>query len=775
MKKLLAAAALSVLIFSAECAGSAPRKGIPSPVFDARPEYVNLYWTAWEQARAHIKYRPGLVQPRYMDEGFRDDAIWIWDSEFMVMFCKYAPKIFPGIQTLDNFYYTLHENAGSPISVQHPDNPPFFAWVESDYFKFTGDTAHIRKLLTEKRFLQKHFEMFNTMNHDTQFPFPISRDGIRIEYKGIGYNWNRWQSGMDNTPRVREMPLFWVDAISQQALSALYISRLAKVAGDEATVKEFTAIYEDLKEKVNKYYWDEKDGCYYDIREGDLSKTRILTPASFWPMLAEIPSRAQADAMVRFALQDGKLGGAVPWTSVARDDEQFDPDGNYWRGSMWLPTAYMGIKALEKYGFFEEADSTAQAILEHMWKTYSEYEPHTIWECYSPTKAEPSSKHTGSGSSVKSVKADFCGWSALGPISLFIENVLGFYYVDAASSTVCWNLHQTCRHGIRKLTFGEITTDILYEGGEVRVRSDKPYTLIINGTRHAIRRGRNRISLDGLTVATFNVRFLDDNRPDYDYRFGGQPWPVRRPAVKAFFERNNLDIVGLQEVRRAQAADLEEDFGKEWFVYCPGRYSGGKMVRTSDESVGLMYRKARFDRLGHGCFWLSDDPEALSSLHLGQKTPIMVSWLHIREKARPEKTLWFFSAHISWSVKENPSLPDEEVEILLSKMEELTGLEREEFKASPVFLVGDLNNTVEETPIQTLEGLFNDARTTCPKTESTEMNTFNSYGKEKSAGIIDFIFYGAGKPEAYIVDDKAYAPEVKFISDHFPVLFRLRY
>ena len=490
MKRIILIASIAALV---ACAGKEkPGEVIPTPVFDARPEYVDLYWTAWQQAKDHIKYQSGLVQPRYMDEGFRDDAIWIWDSEFMVMFCKYAPKLYPGIETLDNFYYTLHENAGSPLSVWHPDNPPFFAWVENDYYKFTGDKAHIEELIKDKRFLQKHFELFNSMNHDTQFPFEISNDGIRIEYKGIGYNWQSWQSGMDNTPRKRVTPLFWIDAISQQALSALYISRLAKVAGDEATGQEFMDKYEDLKEKVNKYYWDEEDGCYYDIREDDLSKTKILTPASFWPMLAEIPSAEQAEKMVRFALQEGKLGGEIPWTSVARDDEDFDPDGDYWRGSVWLPTAYMGIKALEKYGYFTEADSTAEAVLEHQWRTYSEYEPHTIWECYSPTRPAPASKNSGK-IHVKEVKADFCGWSALGPISLLIENVLGFYDVDAASSTVRWNLHQNCRHGIENLSFGKIITDILYEGGVVTVRSNRPYTLFINGVRYDIHHGNNKI------------------------------------------------------------------------------------------------------------------------------------------------------------------------------------------------------------------------------------------------------------------------------------------
>ncbi len=116
-----------------------------------------------------------------------------------------------------------------------------------------------------------------------------------------------------------------------------------------------------LKGKINKYYWDEQDKCYYDIKEEDQSKIRILTPTSFWPMSAEIPSHEQAEQMVRFALQDNKLGGEVPFPSVSRDDEQFDPDGNYWTGGMWLPTTYMSIKALEKYGFFEEANKAAQA------------------------------------------------------------------------------------------------------------------------------------------------------------------------------------------------------------------------------------------------------------------------------------------------------------------------------------------------------------------------------------------------------------------------------
>lgn len=480
---------------------------IPQPVFDAEPGYVELYWKAWELAYAHVKWQKGLVQPLYMDEGLWDDTIWIWDSEFMVMFCKYAPKLFPGIQTLDNFYYTMLEDSGSSLRIQHPDNPPFFAWVENDYYKITGDRDHIRELLLDKKFPQRYWDLFPTLSPERKLQF--DHYPIALKYKGIGYEWSGISSGMDNTPRTRAgKGMLWVDAISQQALSALYISRLAKVAGDGATAREFEKKWKELRVIVNKYYWDDSDGCYYDIVPAPSGETAsvadvqaspsawrttgILTPASFWPMLAEIPSKAQARRMTEFALRPDKLGGEVPWVTVSRDDPDFDAnDGWYWRGSMWLPTAYMGIKALEKYGFQEAADTTAEKVLSWMLCTYCDYEPHTIWECYSPTAPTPSSNHG------KRVRPDFCGWSAIGPISLFIENVLGFHDIDASSRTVHWDIRHDCRHGLNNLTFGDTTTELLYDpaASTVTIRSNKPYCLILNGKSHRIRAGVTTISI----------------------------------------------------------------------------------------------------------------------------------------------------------------------------------------------------------------------------------------------------------------------------------------
>ena len=90
------------------------RSQVPEPVFDERPEYNRLYERTWELAHDHLLDLPGMPQTPYMDEAFCDVRIWIWDSCFMSLFCKYAPNCFPGVETLNNFYLPLYGGGRLP-------------------------------------------------------------------------------------------------------------------------------------------------------------------------------------------------------------------------------------------------------------------------------------------------------------------------------------------------------------------------------------------------------------------------------------------------------------------------------------------------------------------------------------------------------------------------------------------------------------------------------------------------------------------------------------
>ena len=115
------------------------KKEIPLPVYPNR-EMVDLYHKTWEIAAGRVRKGPeGLPASPYMDENCYEDQIWIWDTCFMVLFAKYAPRSFPGVESLDNLYKPIHEKAVTPLKVHLVDNPPLFAWVEKEYFDFTGD------------------------------------------------------------------------------------------------------------------------------------------------------------------------------------------------------------------------------------------------------------------------------------------------------------------------------------------------------------------------------------------------------------------------------------------------------------------------------------------------------------------------------------------------------------------------------------------------------------------------------------------------------------
>ena len=160
---------------------------------------------------------------------------------------------------------------------------------------------------------------------------------------------------------------------------------------------------------------------------------------------------------------------------------------------MWLPTAYAALRGLADYGYFDISRDASRKILDYMLKTYESYEPHTIWECYSPSEYAPGTTADNKGIS----KPDFCGWSALGPISLYIEYILGFCSIDAFENTVEWRRPRDLgeRVGIENLRFGKVVTDIVAEGDVCTVRSNAPYTLTVDGKTYEIKTGENKINL----------------------------------------------------------------------------------------------------------------------------------------------------------------------------------------------------------------------------------------------------------------------------------------
>ena len=133
---------------------------LPKPIWDGHETELECYDFAWKTAFKNIKNpskESGFVSP-FIDTAFNGD-LFMWDSSFILMFCKYASHIFNFQQTLDNFYAKQHrdgyicrqlneKNGGDAFSRFDPTStgPNIMPWCEWEFFRQSGDKERLQKV-----------------------------------------------------------------------------------------------------------------------------------------------------------------------------------------------------------------------------------------------------------------------------------------------------------------------------------------------------------------------------------------------------------------------------------------------------------------------------------------------------------------------------------------------------------------------------------------------------------------------------------------------------
>lgn len=430
------------------------REELPHPFMPGFSELVDLYYSAWDLARYHISVMDGLAAPFYMDEGFEHGKIWQWDSCFMAMFCRYAYDLFPGIESLDNFYSFQHDDGYIAMSCKIPSgddsyplewgriNPPLFSWAEWECFKISGDSARLRRVFPA---LLKYDEWIE-----------------RNRRRGDGSYWfeDGGASGMDNSPRTcrrnkKGNDVAFIDLAAQQTLSALRIADIASMLGEKTISDEFRRKHSERADYVNNNHWCERNSFYYDKLTEGMENERYpgyfsscKTAASFWPMLAESVPAERVDALVAHLMDKNEFNRPNVVPTLSYDNPNYHEDGCYWQGSVWAPTNYMIVKGLEKCGKFELSMIVTEKYLYLLDRVKKKVSPNTLWECYSPEYDRPATTESG-----LLCRGDFVGWTGLGPIAMLIENMLGLD-IDFPGRKIICRPYLLKEHGIDNLRFG---------------------------------------------------------------------------------------------------------------------------------------------------------------------------------------------------------------------------------------------------------------------------------------------------------------------------------
>lgn len=457
---------------------------LPKPVWDGHDDAVKCYDRTWQLAFGNLrKANPeaGFVS-NFIDTAF-NGYLFMWDSAFIVMFGKYASRIFDFQRTLDNMYSHQHQDgficreicereSGEQFTRDDPAStgPNVMPWSEWEYFLSTGNKERLSRvfdpLCAYHRWLQ------------------LNRSWPDGSYWSCGL-----ACGMDNQPRLdlgynHELShgfMSWIDTCAQQYLSANILIKMAKVLGREDEVqwlKDETVL---LSNTVNNTMWSEKDAFYYDKRrDGTLSDFK--TVGAYWTLIADMVPEDRVDRFVAHLDNENEFKRPNRVPTIPKDNPHYNPStGGYWNGGVWAPTNYMVLCGLKDHGYNRLAFEIARDYLNNVVEVFNE--TGTVFENYCPERAAKGD-----------AKSDFVGWTGLAPISIMFEYVFGIR-PDAQNKKITWYVNLTDRHGIMQYPLGDATVDIICEARAsenekpiITVKSDKPVTVevIWNGQSEII-------------------------------------------------------------------------------------------------------------------------------------------------------------------------------------------------------------------------------------------------------------------------------------------------
>jgi alpha,alpha-trehalase len=328
-------------------------------------EYIADYWKKVE--RFHPKDdesllglpKPYLVPSTRQKTGFDYNELYYWDSFFMIqgLLDEEHRELVIGI--LDDLIalfkrFKVIPNA-SRTYLTGRSQPPFLSTLIFEIY--TTYNMDIKWLKDAMAIAEEEYE---TVWMGTAKP------NERMVYKGLSryYDINylhdlaEAESGWDMTPRFDRRALNFLP-VDLNALLYKYETDFARVAKLDNDIRK-EAYWEDKakqrKNTMDKLMWNKLHGLYYDYNYAKGKRGPVSSLAAYYPMWAGMVDQKQADSMVK-ALRRFEHKGGLSTTDAL-------PLGQFVLGSLptqwaypngWAPLHFIVIKALERYGYHEDA------------------------------------------------------------------------------------------------------------------------------------------------------------------------------------------------------------------------------------------------------------------------------------------------------------------------------------------------------------------------------------------------------------------------------------
>jgi len=203
-----------------------------------------------------------------------------------------------------------------------------------------------------------------------------------FSYDADGNGLPTWNSadaaGTDNQwSRAGQLGAFEIEGVDLATYLIRELQAMAIISGNLGETDDQKAFLEHadkIKKLINKVFWDEKQGLYFDRNERLNIPVEVKSATNFLPIFCGAPSKAQVKRLVEEHLTNpNEFWLNYPVASYSKTEPDYYqgsarlPNGNTecnWRGSTWAPTNYMIFQGLMHYGYVKIAHELAKRLFE---------------------------------------------------------------------------------------------------------------------------------------------------------------------------------------------------------------------------------------------------------------------------------------------------------------------------------------------------------------------------------------------------------------------------
>ena len=351
------------------------------------------YLTRGPDTTASVSSLIPLPYP-YIVPGGRFREVYYWDSYFTMLGLAESGKYETIRDMIDNFCYLIdrygHIPNGNRTYYLSRSQPPFFSlmielladkkgdsvyryylpYLEKEYLFWMGrDQAFATRLVKPDKNdkLNRYYDALSTPRPESYImDIDIYKRSARdsMIFRNIrataesGWDFSsRWLKGDTSLTKISTTQIIPVDLNCLLYHLELTLSRCYALKNVHDMSASYKALAGYRKNLINKYFWNEEKGFYFDYNLTDKVQSGSYTLAGVFPLFFELANNDQADRVALVIKEKFLCDGGVV-TTLVNSGQQWDyPNG-------WAPLQWMTYKGLKNYGKTDLANTIARRWLD---------------------------------------------------------------------------------------------------------------------------------------------------------------------------------------------------------------------------------------------------------------------------------------------------------------------------------------------------------------------------------------------------------------------------